>query len=117
MTKGSSSPRGTTRKLHGTRNLQNRREAELLRENLRRRNKEPLESIINMSINQTLSRTLLTSGTTLMMVLALQFLGGEIIHDFALALTIGIAAGTYSSIFIASVFLVLWDMRVNPKRA
>ena len=87
-----------------------------IRENLRRKNRETVEFIVNMSINQTLSRTLLTSGTTLMMVLALQFLGGEIIHDFALALTIGIVAGTYSSIFIASVFLVLWDIRANSKR-
>ena len=88
-----------------------------IRENLRREKKETLESVINISVNQTLSRTLLTSGTTLMMVLALLFLGGEIIHDFALALTIGIFAGTYSSIFIASVFLVIWEGRINPKKA
>ena len=82
-----------------------------IRENLRRKGKECLETIVNMSVNQTLSRTLLTSGTTILMVVALLFFGGEIIHDFALALTVGILAGTYSSIFIASVFLVLWEER------
>ncbi|MCF8723864.1 preprotein translocase subunit SecF [Nitrospina gracilis] len=86
-----------------------------IRENTRRRGKETLASLINTSINQTLSRTLLTSGTTLLVVLALFFLGGEIIHDFSFALLVGIAIGTYSSIFIASVFLVFWETR--SKRA
>jgi len=82
-----------------------------IRENLRRRGKNTLVQIINASINQTLSRTLLTSGTTLMVVIALFFFGGEIIHDFSFALLVGILVGTYSSIFIASVFLVYWDSR------
>ena len=82
-----------------------------IRENLRRRGKNTFVQIINASINQTLSRTLLTSGTTLMVVIALFFFGGEIIHDFSFALLVGILAGTYSSIFIASVFLVYWDSR------
>ncbi len=80
-----------------------------IRENTRRKSKETLESLINMSVNQTLSRTLLTSGTTLIVVMGLFFLGGEIIHDFSFALLIGIVVGTYSSIFIASVFLVIWE--------
>jgi preprotein translocase subunit SecF len=80
-----------------------------IRENTRRKSKESLESLINMSVNQTLSRTLLTSGTTLIVVMGLFFLGGEIIHDFSFALLIGIVVGTYSSIFIASVFLVIWE--------
>ena len=88
-----------------------------IRENTRRKSKEPLSDIINTSINQTLSRTLLTSGTTLMVVAALFFLGGEIIHDFSFALLVGVVIGTYSSIFIASVFLVYWDSRAHPKRA
>ncbi|MGP0628080.1 protein translocase subunit SecF [Nitrospina sp. 32_T5] len=89
-----------------------------IRENTRRRGKETLASSINTSINQTLSRTLLTSGTTLLVVLALFFLGGEIIHDFSFALLVGIAIGTYSSIFIASVFLVFWEARSKrPKKA
>ena len=82
-----------------------------IRENLRRRGKNTFVQIINASINQTLSRTLLTSGTTLMVVIALFFFGGEIIHDFSFALLVGILVGTYSSIFIASVFLVYWDSR------
>ena len=82
-----------------------------IRENLRRRGKNTLVQIINASINQTLSRTLLTSGTTLMVVVALFFFGGEIIHDFSFALLVGILVGTYSSIFIASAFLVYWDSR------
>ena len=82
-----------------------------IRENLRRRRKNTFVQIINASINQTLSRTLLTSGTPLMVVIALFFFGGEIIHDFSFALLVGILVGTYSSIFIASVFLVYWDSR------
>ena len=82
-----------------------------IRENLRRRGKNTLVQTINASINQTLSRTLLTSGTTLMVVAALFFFGGEIIHDFSFALLVGVLVGTYSSIFIASTFLVYWDSR------
>jgi preprotein translocase subunit SecF len=82
-----------------------------IRENRRRKGKNTLVQTINASINQTLSRTLLTSGTTLMVVIALFFFGGEIIHDFSFALVIGVLVGTYSSIFIASVFLVYWDSR------
>jgi preprotein translocase subunit SecF len=82
-----------------------------IRENLRRKGKNTLTQIINASINQTLSRTLLTSGTTLLVVMALFFFGGEIIHDFSYALLVGVLVGTYSSIFIASVFLVYWDSR------
>ena len=82
-----------------------------IRENLRRKGKFSTIDIINASINQTLSRTLLTSGTTLLVVVALFFFGGEIIHDFSFALLVGVFIGTYSSIFIASVFLVYWDSR------
>ena len=89
-----------------------------IRENLRRRGKVSIFDIINTSINQTLSRTLLTSGTTLLVVMALFFLGGEIIHDFSFALIFGVIVGTYSSIFIASVFLLYWERKFkNKKRA
>lgn len=88
-----------------------------IRENTRRKSKESLSDAINTSINQTLSRTLLTSGTTLLVVVALFFLGGEIIHDFSFALLIGVVVGTYSSIFIASVFLLYWESRAHPKKA
>ena len=87
-----------------------------IRENLRRKGKLSLSEIINSSINQTLSRTLLTSGTTLLVVLALFFFGGEIIHDFSFALLVGVFVGTYSSIFIASVFLVYWSSRQTTRR-
>ena len=87
-----------------------------IREILRRKGKLSLSEIINSSINQTLSRTLLTSGTTLLVVLALFFFGGEIIHDFSFALLVGVFVGTYSSIFIASVFLVYWASRKTAHR-
>ena len=87
-----------------------------IRENLRRKGKSSISDMINTSINQTLSRTLLTSGTTLLVVIALFFFGGEIIHDFSFALLVGVFIGTYSSIFIASVFLVYWDSRNTAHR-
>ncbi|GJL79196.1 MAG: protein-export membrane protein SecF [Nitrospinaceae bacterium] len=87
-----------------------------IRENMRRRGKTPLLELINVSINQTLSRTLLTSGTTLLVVMALFFLGGAIIHDFSFALMIGVFIGTYSSVFIASVFLVYWETKFKAHK-
>ena len=80
-----------------------------IRENLRKIRKKSYEYIINFSINQTLSRTILTSLTTLIVVLALFFLGGEVIHNFSFALMIGVFVGTYSSIFIASPVLLVWE--------
>ncbi|MCY4245723.1 MAG: protein translocase subunit SecF [Gammaproteobacteria bacterium] len=79
-----------------------------IRENFRRMRKSPSVQVINVSINQTLRRTLLTSVTTLLVVLALLILGGEVIRGFALALLVGVLVGTYSSIFVASpIVLVL----------
>ncbi len=77
-----------------------------IRENFRRMRKGGAADVINASINQTLSRTVLTSGTTLLVLLALFFLGGELIHSFATALLVGIVVGTYSSIYIASPTLL-----------
>ena len=74
-----------------------------------------LSDEINKSINQTLSRTLLTSATTLITVFFLFFFGGSVIHDFALALMIGIIVGTYSSIFVASSFLAAFGISAPPK--
>ena len=68
-----------------------------------------LDEIINKSINETLSRTLLTSTTTLVVVVALFVLGGGVIHDFAFAILIGILVGTYSSIFVASPIILVWE--------
>jgi preprotein translocase subunit SecF len=82
-----------------------------IRENLRKYQKNPLNIIINRSVNETLSRTLLTSGTTLVVVVALFVLGGGIIHDFAFAMLVGIVVGTYSSIYVASPILLAWQDR------
>jgi preprotein translocase SecF subunit len=79
-----------------------------IRENLRLMRKSKYEEIINVSINQTLSRTLLTSLTTLLVVSALFFLGGAVINDFAFVLLVGLIVGTYSSVFVASPILVDW---------
>ena len=78
-----------------------------IRENMRKSPKDDLSGVINASINQTLSRTILTSGTTFLVLICLFFLGGEVIHDFSFALLIGVVVGTYSSIFIASPILLL----------
>jgi preprotein translocase subunit SecF len=82
-----------------------------IRENMKKYVKGLFGNIINRSINETLSRTILTSGTTLFVVLALFVFGGGVIHDFALALLIGIVVGTYSSIYIASPILLLLDKK------
>jgi preprotein translocase subunit SecF len=78
-----------------------------IRENFRKLRKADSVSVINTSINETLSRTLMTSLTTLIVLLALFFLGGEVIHSFALALIIGVLVGTYSSIYVASTAVLL----------
>lgn len=80
-----------------------------VRENLRQRRKEPLVKVINDSINQTLSRTLISSGTTFLSVLALYLLGGEVLRGFAFAMVVGIVVGTYSTIYIASPVVVWWQ--------
>ena len=82
-----------------------------IRENLRKYHKNPLEVVINKSVNETLSRTILTSGTTFVVVLTLFVMGGGIIHDFAFAMMIGVIVGTYSSIYVASPILLAWKVR------
>jgi len=86
-----------------------------IRENLGKHHKESFPFIVNRSINETLSRTLLTSGTTLMVVLALFILGGGVIHNFAFAMLIGILVGTYSSIFVASPVLIFWQKKKDAR--
>jgi preprotein translocase subunit SecF len=86
-----------------------------IRENSRKYHKNPLDIIINRSVNETLSRTLLTSGTTLVVVIALFMLGGGIIHNFAFAMIIGVVVGTYSSIYVASPILLAWQGRGRKK--
>src|SRR5262249_14541803 len=87
-----------------------------VRENLKIRRRDDLETVLNDSINQTLSRTILTSGLTFLTVLALFLFGGDIINNFAFAMVIGIVVGTYSSIAVASP-LVLIYMNLRGKAA
>jgi preprotein translocase subunit SecF len=87
-----------------------------IRENLRQfRKRSDFMTTVNMSINEVLSRTIITSLTTQLAVLSILVFGGEVLFDFALALTIGIVIGTYSSIFVASPIIVEWEKR-SPRR-
>ncbi|MBD3179104.1 MAG: protein translocase subunit SecF [Candidatus Latescibacteria bacterium] len=87
-----------------------------IRENFSMRRRRSLEKMVNTSINESLSRTIITSLTTLIVVLFLFFAGGEVIHDFAFALLIGVIVGTYSSIFVASPVLIEWQNRISKKK-
>jgi len=80
-----------------------------IRENLRLSRREPLPDLVNRSINQTLSRTVLTSGLTFLTVLSLFIFGGEVLNGFSFALVVGILIGTYSSIAVAAPMLVAWQ--------
>ncbi len=79
-----------------------------IRENMRQRRRESLESLINTAVNQVLSRTVITSLTVVLVLVPLTVAGGEVLHDFSLALLLGVLIGTYSSIFVASPLLTLW---------
>ena len=79
-----------------------------IRENLRVRRRDGLETIINNSVNQVLSRTIVTSLTVVLVLIPLTLAGGEVLHDFSLALLWGVIVGTYSSIFVASPLLMIW---------
>ena len=87
-----------------------------IRENLKLLRREPLESLINRSVNQTLSRTVLTSGLTLLTALSLWLFGGTVLEGFAFALVVGIIVGTYSSIFVASPILIFWQSFVESRK-
>jgi preprotein translocase subunit SecF len=80
-----------------------------VRENMRKIKRESLENVINMSINETLSRTIITTGTAMLVLLALFILGGGVIRPFAFALLVGFFSGVYSTIFIASPVILLWE--------
>jgi SecD/SecF fusion protein len=82
-----------------------------VRENLRKYKKMPIEQLLDLSMNQTLSRTILTGTTTLMALLALYFFGGEVISSFTFAMLFGILFGTYSSVFVAGPLLILFKLR------
>jgi preprotein translocase subunit SecF len=87
-----------------------------IRENMRKIKRETLETIVNTSINETLSRTLITTGMALMVLFALYFLGGAVIRPFAFALIVGFISGVYSTIFIASPVILFWEKRPKSRR-
>ncbi len=88
-----------------------------IREDLKKVTKKSIEEIVNLSINETLSRTILTGMATLLALLALYFIAGEVLRDFALVMIIGIIIGTYSSIYIATPVVILWKNWAEARKA
>jgi preprotein translocase subunit SecF len=86
-----------------------------IRENLRGRPRDPLARVVNASLNETLSRTFLTGGCVLFSLIALMVFGGDVLKDFALALLVGVIAGTYSSIFVVAPILLYWPWTVSRR--
>ena len=86
-----------------------------IRENMRKIKRETLEGIINISINETLSRTILTTGTALLVLVSLYLLGGAVIRPFAFTLLVGFISGVYSTIFIASPVILMWKKKPVKK--
>jgi len=84
-----------------------------IRENLKKSRREPLPQLLNNSINEVLSRTLITSLTVVLVLIPLVLFGGEVLHDFSLALLFGVIVGTYSSIFVASPILAVWHSKTG----
>jgi SecD/SecF fusion protein len=87
-----------------------------IRENMKARRRDDFGNIINLSVNEVLSRTIITSGTVFLVVLALYLFGGVVLHDFALAMILGVLVGSYSSIFVASPFVYAWRKKARPVR-
>jgi len=87
-----------------------------VREDVKKFSKENLEKIFPTAINETLGRTVLTSGTVMMVVLILFFFGGPVIHDFAFALIVGLITGTYSTVYVASPVVLFWEKYVTSRR-
>jgi preprotein translocase subunit SecF len=88
-----------------------------VRENLRSMRRDSIGHIINVSVNQTLGRTVITSGTALLTALALFFFGGEVLHGFAFTMVIGIITGTYSSVFVAAAIVSMWPQKRAARAA
>jgi preprotein translocase subunit SecF len=88
-----------------------------IRENLKLSRREPLEQIVNRSVNQTLSRTVLTSGLTFLTAISLFLFGGQVLNGFSFALVVGIIVGTYSSVFIASPIVIFWHKFADKRRS
>jgi len=87
-----------------------------IRENLKFSRKEPLEAVMNRAVNQTLSRTVMTSGLTFLTVVALFIWGGPVLNGFSFALVCGIIVGTYSSVFVASPIVLFWHNYADQRR-
>src|SRR5204862_5885439 len=87
-----------------------------IRENMKILRREPLESLMNKSINQTLARTIMTSGLTFLTVIALFLFGGPVLHGFSFALVCGIIVGTYSSVFSACPIVLFWHDYVAQRK-
>jgi len=87
-----------------------------VRENIKKMRKDSLETIFNVSINETLGRTILTSGTVMGVVLILFFFGGPVIHDFAFALIVGLISGTYSTVYVASPIVLFWEQHISRRK-
>jgi preprotein translocase subunit SecF len=87
-----------------------------IRENTHLNNRESLADLINRSVNQTLSRTVMTSGLTFLAVIALYLFGGPVLHGFAFALVVGILIGTYSSVFVASPIVLFWHNFADARK-
>src|SRR5262249_26041878 len=88
-----------------------------VRDNMRSMRGQPAEAIFNASINQTLGRTILTSGTVFMVVLVLYIFGGEVINDFAFCMLIGVISGTYSTVYIAAAIVVVYQKYFGKQKA
>jgi preprotein translocase subunit SecF len=86
-----------------------------VRENMRGMRRDNLEHIVNVAVNQTLGRTVITAGTTLLSVLALYLFGGEVLKGFAFTMLVGIISGTYSTVFIAAAIVLIWQGRRPTK--
>jgi preprotein translocase subunit SecF len=88
-----------------------------VRENMRGQRRDIFPRVVNDSVNQTLSRTILTTGHTLLVVIAIFVLGGEVLHDFAFALLVGMISGTYSTVYVAGAILVYWHNYTAQRQA
>jgi len=86
-----------------------------IRENLKKNRRDPLPKLVNNSINEVLSRTIITSFTVVLVLVPLVLFGGDVLHDFSIALLMGVIVGTYSSVFVASPVLVVWHVKAGGK--
>ena len=86
-----------------------------IRENLKRNRRDPLPKLVNSSINEVLSRTIITSLTVVLVLIPLVIFGGDVLHDFSVALLMGVIVGTYSSVFVASPILVVWQAKTGGR--